>query len=99
MINGAKTVLLFSISGATGTAATEFRGVDPGKPLSSSSSVAGAPLTSQNAPKAFLGEGMLHNNLHNYDRKWELDLISLRYLFLQPRVFRFSLIKFYQIVE
>lgn len=27
---------------------------------------------------------MLHNDIHNYDRKWELDLISLRYSFRQP---------------
>lgn len=104
MVNGIKTIPLFFLSSANGTAATEFRGdlIIGGfnKPLSLPSSVAGAPPTSQNAPKAFLGESIMHYDYyHNYDRKWELDLISPQYSFRPPRIFRFSLIECYQMVE
>lgn len=66
---------------------------------SSSSSAAGAPSTTGNTPKAFLGKTILHHSLHGYGRKRGLDLISSQYSFRPSRVFRFSLIECYQRVE
>lgn len=46
-----------------------------------SSSAAGAPSTSQNAPKPFLEKTILHYSYHDYGGKWELDLMSSQYSF------------------